>query len=147
MTIRVFVGVHVTKNHGAFAITAHTDNGSSSFSPELLKGKYTHRYITLYALYFFLQRLSKIIEGEQIRVVFYSNDDEVSFEWNEEYLTGGFAKQTKNKDLWNDVINLVESNNIQLEIKGTENVLNSLNKLERNKARNGIRRTFKKGNI
>lgn len=59
-------------------------------------------------------------------LIFYSNDDLITFEWEKEYKKDkSFSTKTADLSLWNEIAKICDDKNITLTIKGEDSVLSS----------------------
>lgn len=84
-------------------------------------------------LYALKQIIKSLLDATKDRVIlyFYTTDDTVAFEYNNEYLKEGhFHRQSKGLKEWNMIIKLINDSNIELHIKESKSCLTGLNKIK-----------------
>ena len=135
--IRVFIGVALQENNGAYTLSVFTDGGMMQMPPRWINRQVTSHSLVLYGLIFFLETLiDSKAKGDEVELVFYANNDDVAFEWNKEYIEmHEFSTETSDQDLWAKIIKLVSNNHISLSIRGSSNPLTKINLNANRKAR------------
>lgn len=130
--VRVFIGITlITKSRAYYTLMLYRNNEVDfvELPPKLLKARstiLTKHTIILTALLDFLSNYS--FKDTQIR--FYPNDYDVWFEFSNELVKNGkVSNQTKDKEIWEDIYDLIKENNIDLTIAESNNVLNEINKI------------------
>ena len=132
MILRAFIG-YTYKKAGAYSMCVYQDNQYVQMKPKLIKSK-DPKYIILFALIELLEEIVSIKDSSKIEITYYCNNDEIAFEWHEEYLnTKEFSKQTAHLPLWKKIISLTENNGISLTVKG-KTILEKYNKRQNLKA-------------
>lgn len=146
-TIYIYVGIEKSK--------AHSNKMNVSV---LLDGKHTkplllpvipitfkteteymnmYHYATLYALKYTLSQLPTE-NASQYNLCFYPNNELIYKEYNNDYLKNcKFKKGTADVSLWNEILNLIQSHNISLEIKSKSSILSGLGNIEKRGRKNG----------
>lgn len=102
-----------------------TSNGKDTFQfkPFCYKEK-SEKEILLKSL------ISILHNFKNMEIIFYSNNDQVSFEWEKEYkVEKHFSPNIKNLNEWNKIVEIVKKNNIELTIRGEDGVTSVLNKM------------------
>ena len=135
--IRVFIGIANQEKNGAYTLSVFTDGGTMQIPPRWVNRPVTDHSLVLYGLLFFLETLIESkSRADLIDLVFYANNDDISYEWNTEHLEmHDFSIETADQDLWTRIIKLVSNNNIQLSIRGGSNPLAKINLNANRKAR------------
>ena len=128
--IRVFIKTHRTgRSFDAFSCIVLGNNGKSAvISAEGLSDSDLSRHrITLEAIRRFLTNIDDSERNGEFRLVFYADNDEIAYEWNNEYLKeGSFAGSTEDQDLYKAIIKILNRKHLSMEVIGKDNVLSSM---------------------
>lgn len=126
---RVFSGI---KKRNAvsytYAIVILHDDQYDQFEPVNIKVKGSddgfHRAVLL-SLIDAIQRIESVHKDKYpAEIQFYSKCDDAVFEWMTELAEDGdFSSQTRDRDLWIYIKNIVDQNRFKLQIFGTDSVL------------------------
>ncbi len=78
----------------------------------------SHHYVVLTCLFELVNSLSNSLEkDDNLQIVFYPSNRNVTFEWDEEYKKDGrFADSTRDREIWQRIVDIVESSSIELII-------------------------------
>lgn len=130
-TLRIFIGTHLSKNKTAFSTINVIDEQSNALtlpSKQYKDNKMTYHRIQLRTIYEFANELFESNIKKNIKLIFYVKDDLITYEWNQEYKKENkISNDTEDKDIYNKLINIDKQ--IQIEIKGKDAILSSINKL------------------
>lgn len=132
-TLRVFVGTHkYNANEGYYSVTIIDDKSNTLSLPtkRVYDSGLTVHKIILKAIHDVINELNSSSLKGKIKTIIYTNNDQVCFEWNNEYIADGkFSKSTKDIDYYKKIINSLKTSQIELVIKGKEAVLSPIIKL------------------
>ena len=93
------------------------------WTKELIHRPLTAHSIMLLSLIAFL----KSYGSKEDKITVYTSVDSVCFEWNHEHMEDGkFYPSTQDKDLWEKIVKMIDSEKMTLNFKGSENTLSSI---------------------
>lgn len=126
---RVFSGIKKRNTVSyTYAIVILHDDQYDQFEPVNIKVKGSddgfHRAVLL-SLIDAMQRIESVHKDKYpAEIQFYSKCDDAAFEWMTELAEDGdFSPQTRDRDLWVYIKNIVDQNRFKLQIFGTDSVL------------------------
>lgn len=135
MVIRVFIGISKIKNNLRYATSLYINNQGYPLDPKTANNSWDNHKVTLVAIRDILQELVNA-KKDKYEVIYYCNDDLVSFEWEVQYKQDKhFTEQIKDVDVWQEIIKIIENHDISLTIRGKSNILEKMNKKEKIRAK------------
>lgn len=130
INLHVFIGLSAfNKNNFSYAYTVYDEFSTDSIflMGDFVKNSTEHKAI-LIALKSILETFISIKEQEEYHIIFYSDNNLISFEYNNEFKKENhFSKKTEDIELWKQIINICSTHNIDLEIRGDDSPLKKLN--------------------
>lgn len=94
----------------------------------ITKGNLNIRRLRLEAILAVLREIKQIDNKQQYSYKIYLNDDEIAFEYNQEWLQDKkFSKMTKNVDIWDNITNFIKNNNMDVSLLGASGILKAIN--------------------
>lgn len=119
MTKRIFLGI----SKRTYSLIIRDSETKESVKYPAVQTEHCSKHeIILTALYDALRKLNR-----NETVIFYPNDDLVSFEWEKDYkVDGEFTSRTKDVELWNKIVTITKLKNINLTIKNSDDILSAL---------------------
>ena len=131
--IRIFIKIYRTgKSFDAFSCVVIGENGKIGRLSEagLSDSRNSVHRITLEAIRHFLSSVSNSEENKGLKLVFYADNDQIAYEWNNEHMKeGAFSDATEDLDLYNSIIKLLCGKHLSMEIVGKDNVLSSMKRV------------------
>lgn len=132
MEFKLFIGTaKESRIKGAYSMNLWCAGNFMNFPVQTYiceEGLTNHRLV-LFALSGFL----KLSNKPNINITVYTDNEEVAFEWENEYLADKcFCQSTADQDLWNEIAANVKKYGIRMHIKGKSNALTGISRIERN---------------
>lgn len=124
----------VNNSRLTFTCITFGQNGMSSsfFSMTAFDKKTSRHRILLEAIRSYLSNIEPLKHEGTYVLVFYTGNDEIAYEWHQEYLKeGSFASSTQDISLYEEIVRLLDRINVEMEVIGKNNVLNSVGKVFR----------------
>lgn len=131
--IRVFIKIHrIGRSFDAFSCIILGSNGKSAVmsTKGLSESCISRHRIVLEAIRYFLEDIDGPYSDSGFRLVFYADNDEIAYEWTNEYLKEGvFADSTEDQDLYYAIIRLLDRKRLSMEVIGKDNILSLISKV------------------
>ena len=145
-TIYIYVGIEKSKAHSNMMNVSVLLDGKNTkplllpvipitFKTETDNLNMFH-YATLYALKYTLNQFQDE-DVSKYNLYFYPNNELIYREYKNYLKDCKFKKGIADISLWNEIINLIQSNNINLEIKSKSSILSGLGNIEKRGRKNG----------